>query len=76
MNPNQNMIDYQNTLIQKNIDSINVLSFQIESVRRSIEKENMNIDYFNNLIVDFNSQVDELVAGNALINETIAILSS
>ncbi len=76
MNPNQNLIDYQRQLLQNNLDAISLITFQITNVRDGIRYKQESIEMFNKQIIDLNTQVDEISAGNILINGTIAILSA
>ncbi len=76
ISPNQALIDYQNQLLQKNLDDISVITFQIANVRDAITYSQETIEMLNQQIIDFNSQIDEISAGNALINETIVILAA
>jgi len=75
MNPNQNLIDYQNELLQNNLDQINFLNFQILSVKDAISSANDSITYYNGQIDDITNQINALTAGNVLINDTIVILT-
>lgn len=75
MTPNQTLIDYQNALLQKNLDAISFLTMQIASVQGTIETAQSNIEFFNSQIVDFNNEIDAITIGNGLINDTIAILA-
>ncbi len=76
MNPNQDLIDYQNQLLADNIEEIRILNFQIVSVQDAISSAQSNIEAFNNQITEFNNQIDEITDGNILINETIVILTN
>lgn len=76
MNPNQNLIDYQNQLLQDNMDKIYVFNFQIASVEDAISSSQKNIDSFRMQITEFNKQIDEVTSGNILIKETIDILTN
>lgn len=76
MNPNQNLIDYQNKLLQNNLEAIRLLRFQIESVKDAISSAQRNIEIFDKQITDLDTQIDEITAGNILINDTITILSA
>lgn len=76
MNPNQALIDYQNQLLQNNLDQITFLNFEISSVQRAISSANESIVYFDSQIGEFTNEIAAINAGNALINETIAILAA
>ena len=76
MNPNQQLIDYQNQLLQNNLGTIQQLNNQIASIQSAIQSAQSNIDTFNNQIAVFNTKISDLEQGNILINETITILSA
>lgn len=75
MNPNQQLIDYQNQLLQNNLASIQKLNGNILSVQSAIQSSQSNIEAFNAQISGFNAEITSLQNGNILINDTISILS-
>lgn len=72
---NETLIAYQQQLKQINLDSIATYEQTITAAQQQIVQQNSNIEYFNNQITDFEGKITESEAGNALIDETIAILS-
>lgn len=75
MNPNQQLIDYQNQLLQNNLAYIQEKNNQIAMVQSAIQSSQANINAFNAQITGYEAEITALENGNILINDTIAILS-
>ena len=74
--PNQNIIDYQNQLKQKNLDQIALLQQTIIAANENIVQLQSSIVDSDQQISDSNSQITALENGNILIDEAIAILEN
>ena len=72
---NEPLIAYQQQLKQVNTNNIASYNQTITSIEEAIVQMNLNIDGYNTQKTEYEEKIADAEAGNALIDETIAILS-
>lgn len=72
---NENLIAYQQTLKQVNLDNISTYQQTLLSLDQAIVQMNNNIDSYNSQKDEINGKITEAQNGNSLIDQTITILS-
>lgn len=74
--PNQDLIDYMNSVKQANLAKVTSLDLTLSTIDEMIAQMNANIDNYNTQKTSVGQQKTDLQADNVSLDEIITILSA